>query len=122
MKTPLILLLSIILIGLLGLASCAMTPGQKDQLMRAANVALAAGEMSGKVSPAQAAMVRKHGTLILAAGDDREAVLAALGNAAVDVAVERGALSQAEADRLRAAGQVPLAPGPIGAPEMTLSK
>lgn len=120
MKHLIILILAVL--GIAILPSCSLAPGQQQQLMRAANLALAVGEMSGKVSPGQAALVRKHGALILEAGDDREAALAALGNAAVDVAVERGAITDAEAEKLRAAGQVPLVPDSIGAADMTLSK
>lgn len=112
----------LLIVCALGLISCALTPDQQSALMRAANVALAVGEMSGKVSPKQAALIRQHGALILEASDNREATLAALGNAAVDVAVVQGALTQAEADKLRAAGQVPLSADSIGVPEMTISK
>lgn len=104
----LVLASALVLAVTLSLSSCASEGGQ-EALTRAANVALAAGVISGRITPAQAAAVQKHGALILAA-EDGPAKLAAIGLAALDVATETGKLTPEQAAALRAAGTVPLAP------------
>ena len=47
------------------LVACTITQRRADQLAALANVALVAAEISQRISPGQAALVRAHGRLIL---------------------------------------------------------
>ena len=90
----------------LSLISCA-SQSTEETLMRAANVALTAGVISGRVTPAQAEAVQRHGALVLSA-ESGPARLAAIGNAALEAATTAGKLTPEQADALRSAGTVAL--------------
>lgn len=112
-----------VLLALLLTAVTSCTTDGKAAVARLGNVALTAGVISGRITPAQAALVREHGALLLAA-DTREAQVAAISAAALAAAVETGALSSAEASQLKAAGEVPVVADPpvAGVVESTVTK
>lgn len=114
MKTTGLVMVLAALLGLLlaGVTSC--TTEGKAAAARLGNVALTAGVISGRITPAQAELVRKHGALLLAA-ETQEAQVAAISAAALEAAVETGALTAADAERLKAAGEVPV-PDPAALP------
>jgi hypothetical protein len=111
MKTTGLMMVLAALLGLLlaGVTSC--TTQGKETVARLGNVALTAGVISGRITPAQAELVRKHGALLLAA-ETQEAQVAAISAAALAAAVETGALSSSEASQLKAAGEVPVPDDP----------
>lgn len=95
----------------LSLASCTGTQAEKEaQLSKYANIALNAGEVFGAVNPKQAELIRKHGSLVTNALTGGGIKLEDVSNAAVEIAVAKGKLTQAQADQLKAAGEVPLSP------------
>lgn len=96
----------------LSLVSCG-TPDGESLLRRTANVAITGAVIGGYITPAQAALVREHGALILDAKDGPAKVVA-ISNAALAGAEASGHLSPEAAEKLRTAGAVPLAtPAPI---------
>lgn len=106
-----ILLIICSLLPTLLIPSCASDPVERrTQITQAANLALTVGEFTGRVSPKQAALIRKHGVLILDAAEGKQPELIQVSNAAVDIAVETGAITQDQADQLHALGTVPLSP------------
>lgn len=114
MKNALRILLSLTLaVGSpLALPSCS-SPDGKAALTQAADIALTAGVVSGRITPAQADLVRTYGTLLLNA-EDGPAKVAAISGAAVAAAEAAGNLTPEQAAALREAGTVPLtSPAPI---------
>lgn len=112
--TGLVMVLAGLLALLLAAVTSCTTEG-KATAARLGNVALTAGVISGRITPEQAELVRKHGALLLAA-DSREAQVAAISAAALEAAVETGALTADEAERLKAAGKVPVPENPAAVP------
>lgn len=112
-------LLAILLVAV---TSCS-TPEQTATVKRLGNVALTAGVISGRITPAQADLIRQHGALLLDAPSD-EARVAALSAAAVEAAVVTGALSPEEAALLKEAGKVPVTgePAAVAVVEVTSAK
>lgn len=104
----------------LGLTSCVSSESPEVTLTRLANVGLTAGVLSGRITPAQADLVRKHGALILAASDG-PAKVAAISNAALDAATQAGKLTPEQVEVLRAAGTVPLAPAAVDLPAIDVT-
>lgn len=112
------------LVGLIGLMLSAVGCASKDQrqqLAATANRALVVAEAFGAVKPVEAAAIRKGGKLLidLDTAGTQEAKIAVLSDAVVDFAQERGAISDAEADQLRAAKVVDL---PLDSAAITPSK
>lgn len=98
----------------LSLVSCT-TPEGEQVARQAANLALTGAVIGGYITPAQAALVRQHGALILDA-EDGPAKVVAISNAALAGAEASGNLTPEQATALREAGAVPLAaPAPPGA-------
>lgn len=104
-----LLLLTLAVGSPLALPSCSSSPDGKAALTQAANIALTAGVVSGRITPAQAELVREYGALLLNA-EDGPAKVAAISGAAVAVAEATGNLTPEQAEALRAAGTVPLEP------------
>jgi len=110
------------LIGLMLSAVGCATKDQRQQLAATANRALVVAEAFGAVKPVEAAAIRKGGKLLidLDAAGTKEAKIAVLSDAVVDFAQERGAISDVEADQLRAAKVVDLPPAV--SPDLTATK
>ena len=100
------------------LVACTLTQRRADQLAALANVALVAAEISQRITPGQANLVRAHGRLILDSmtSDKVETKVLAISTAALDYAQAAGKLTTAQAEALREAGTVALAPVTIPPP------
>lgn len=105
----------------LGLTSCTLPAGQRAALTQAADIALTAGVITGRITPAQAELVRTAGALILTEEAGPEKVVA-ISQAAVNAAEATGRLTPDQAAELREAGQVALPPEPVLLPTVTASK
>lgn len=106
LRTLLLLTLAVCILPLM--PSCS-SPDGTAALTQAANIALTAGVVSGRITPQQAELVREYGALLLNA-EDGPAKVAAISGAAVAVAEATGNLTPEQAEALRAAGTVPLEP------------
>ncbi len=110
------ILLLTLAVGSFAVPSCSSSPDGKAALTQAADIALTAGVVSGKITPQQAALVREYGALLFNA-EDGPAKVAAISAAAVAAAEATGNLTPEQAAALRAAGAVP-----VPAPDATASK
>jgi hypothetical protein len=123
MKRILALLCGAALVLALSLSLVSCTTPEGEQVARqAANIALTGAVIGGYITPAQAALVRQHGALILDAKDGPAQVVA-ISNAALAGAEASGNLTPEQAAALREAGTVPLSP-PAAVPvvDVTSSK
>ena len=102
-----------VIIGVLTapLSSCVSSQkNSKERLSRIANIALGAAELTGKINPKQAALIRRGGALMLEAFDGGTPAEAEVSEIIVGAAVEAGAITPAQAEELREAGTTPFAP------------
>lgn len=108
MKSPLIIAALILAACASLMTSCAGSKEeQKAQLTQWANVAV---NVLAESNPQQAALIRTGGALVIKAVNGEGFKAADASALAVDLAVEKGKLTQAQADQLKAAAVVPLAP------------
>lgn len=96
-------------------ASC--TGMKKAELAGWANLALTAAEIGGAVNPKQAEAVRQVGVLVLSLEKgDAQGNLRKVSEAAVEYAVAQGKITPEQAQKLREAGRVELAPQVVEPP------
>lgn len=124
MKSPITFAAIILALCASLMTSCAGTKEeQQAQLTQWANVAV---NVLAESNPQQAALIRTGGALVIKAVSGGGFNAADASALAVDLAVEKGKLTQAQADQLKAAGAVPLvtpaADVPLLLPPVTAAK
>jgi len=99
------LVFSLLLLAAICLASCALTPQQKQMVVSLEQLGLTAAVATGRISPGDALIINQT-TAVLTSGETTSSKVVSLGSLGLAVAADKGIISPGDSVLIQEAGAI----------------